>query len=57
MSSGAQWTDEIDSGTSFFVKKIGDLPPSKGNFHDYNHKVIFMNIIKNRQGQYKYKMV
>ena len=56
MSSGSQWTDEIDSGISFFVNKIEDFPPSKGNFHDYNHKVIFMNIIKNRQGQYKYKM-
>ena len=56
MSSAAQWTDEIDSGTSFFINKIGDLPPSKGNFHDYNHKVIFMNIIKNRQRQYRYKM-
>ena len=57
MSSESQWTDEIVSGFSFLINKIGDLPPSKGNFHDYNHKVIFMNIIKNRQGQYKYKMV
>ena len=56
MSSGAQWTDEIDVGTSFLINSIGDLSPSKGNFHDYNHKVIFMNIIKNRQSQYKYKM-
>ena len=56
MSSAAQWTDEIDSGTSFFINKIEDLPPSKGNFHDYNHKVIYMYIIKNRQGKYTYKM-
>ena len=56
MSSGSQWTDEIDGGTSFFISKIGNLSPSEGNFHDYNHKVIFMGIIKNRQGQYKYKM-
>ena len=56
MSSGAQWTDEIDSGTSFFVSRIGDLSPSKGNFHDYNHKVIFITINKNSQGGYKYKM-
>ena len=40
MSSGAQWTDEIDVGTSFLINSIGDLSPSKGNFHDYNHKVI-----------------
>ena len=56
MSSGAQWTDEIDSGTSFFIRRIGDLSPSKGNFHDYNHKVIFITINKNSQGGYKYKM-
>ena len=56
MSSSLQWTDEIDGGLSFNIDKIGDLSPSKGNFHDYNHKVLFMSIIKNRQGQYKYKM-
>ena len=56
MSSAAQWTDEIDSGTSFFITKIGDLSPSKGNFHNYNHKVIFVTINKNSQGGYKYKM-
>ena len=56
MSSGSQWTDEIDSGTSFFVSRIGDLSPSKGNFHDYNHKVIFITINKNSQGGCKYKM-
>ena len=56
MSSAAQWTDEIDSGTSFFITKIGDLPPSKGNFHNYNHKVIFVTLNKSSQGRYKYKM-
>ena len=56
MSSGAQWTDEIDGGVSFVINKIGDLSPSKGNFHDYNHKVLFMTIIKNSQGKYIYKM-
>ena len=56
MSSGAQWTDEIDGGVSFVINKIGDLSPSKGNFHDYNHKVIFMTINKNSEGKYIYKM-
>ena len=56
MSSGSQWTDEIDSGTSFFVSRIGDLSPSKGNFHNYNHQVIFVTINKSSQGGYKYKM-
>ena len=56
MSSGSQWTDETDGGNSFFVTRIGDLSPSKGNFHNYNHKVIFITINKNSQGGYKYKM-
>ena len=56
MSSAAQWTDEIDTGTSFFITRIGDLSPSKGNFHNYNHKVIFVTINKSSQGGYKYKM-
>ena len=56
MSSGAQWTDEIDSGFSFVITKIGEFYPFEGNFHDYNRKVIFMTIIKNTEGKYKYKM-
>ena len=50
MSSSAQWTDEIDTGTSFIIIKIDDLPPNQGNFHNYNHKVIFVTINKNSQG-------
>ena len=56
MSSSIQWTDEIDGGNSFNITKIGDLPPNKGNFHDYNHKVLYTTIINNSQGGYKYKM-
>ena len=56
MSSGAQRSDETDGGNSFFVSRIGDLSPSKGNFHDYNHKVIFITINKNSQRGCKYKM-
>ena len=56
MSSGAQWSDETDGGNSFFVRRIGDLSPSEGNFHNYNHKVIFLTINKSSQGGYKYKM-
>ena len=56
MSSGSQWTDEIDGGNSYFIRSIGDLYPNKDNFHNYNHKVIFLGIIKNSQGGYKYKM-
>ena len=56
MSDANQWTDEIDSENSFNITKIGDLLPRKGNFHDYNHKVLYTTIIKNSQGGYKYKM-
>ena len=56
MSSGSQWTDEMDGGVSFGIRSIGDLAPNKENFHDYNHKVIYMSIIKNSQGKYIYKM-
>ena len=38
------------------MTKIADLSSSKGNFHTYNHKVIYPTSIKNCQGGYKYKM-
>ena len=56
MSSTNQWTDEIDNRTSFIPKKIANLSTKKGNFHDYNHKVLYTTILKNFQGGYKYKM-
>ena len=56
MSSGSQWTDEINGGNSFLVDRIADLSPLRGNFHDYNHKVIYYKINKNSQGGYNYKM-
>ena len=56
MTSPSQWTDEIDNRNSFYPRKIADLLPSQGNFHDYNHKVLYIDIFKNFQGGYKYKM-
>ena len=56
VSSPTQWTDEIDTRTSFIPKKIADLSTKKGNFHDYNHKVLYTTILKNFQGGYNYKM-
>ena len=55
-SSPTQWTDEIDNRTSFIPKKITYLPTLKGNFHEYNTRVLYINILKNFQGGYKYKM-
>ena len=56
MSSPSQWTDEIDNRNSFYPRKIADLPPNKGNFHDYNHKVLYIDIFKHFQGGYNFKM-
>ena len=57
MSSGAQWSDESEEiRSSFVITKIGDLAPNKGNFHDYNHKVIYAAITKNIINRYQYKM-
>ena len=56
MASPTQWTDEIDNRVSFIPKKITYLTPNKGNFHDYNHNVLYTSILKNFQGGYKYKM-
>ena len=56
MSSGSQWTDEITSRTSFNIDKIDDLPPSSGNFHTYNNKVIYMSIYGKTQDKYNFKM-
>ena len=56
MTSPTQWTDEIDNRTSFIPKKIADLSTLKGNFHEYNTKVLYTTILKNFQGGYKYKI-
>ena len=56
ISSASQWTDETNGGNSFVIDKIDTLTPKNGNFHDYNHKVIYYKINKNSQGGYNYKM-
>ena len=56
MSSPSQWTDEIGNRNSFYPRKIADLSPSQGNFHDHNHKVLYIDIFKNFLGGYNFKM-
>ena len=56
MSNAAQWTDETVFGGGFAIVKIDDLPPNQGNFHDYNHKVIYLKLYKYHQDNYIYKM-
>ena len=36
--------------------KIADLPPVKGNYHSYNHKVIWISIFKSQQGSYRWQL-
>lgn len=55
MSSTSQFTDESNGGNSFIATKIDTLLPQNGNFHTYNHTVLYYTINKNSQGGYKYK--
>ena len=55
MGDQNQWTDEIGDRTSFILTAFADLLPKQGNFHSFNHKVLYIDILKNFQGGYKYK--
>ena len=55
MEGASQWTDEISTRTSFVIKRIGDLSPNDGNFHSYNHRVVFLGL-KKYSGGYKFKI-
>ena len=48
------WTDL--RADSFDITKIDNLMPQDGNYHQYNHKVLYTTIIKDQQGGYSYKM-
>ena len=51
------WTDlEPNNIDSFDITKIDNLMSQNGNYHQYNHKVIYTTIIKDKQGRYSYKM-
>ena len=41
---------------SFDITKIDNLIPQDGNYHQYNHKVLYTTIIKDKQGGYSYGM-
>ena len=41
MKNTLEWSDLIPCGNSFNLVKTVDLSPDKGNFHAYNHKVIY----------------
>ena len=51
-----QWSEEDLVGDAFDIVKVDDLLPREGNFHTYNHKVLYMTIKKNSQGGYKWEI-
>ena len=57
MTNKLAWTDlEPNNIDSFDITKIDILMPQDGNYHQYNHKVLYTTIIKDKQGGYSYKM-
>ena len=54
MTNKLAWTDL--QADSFDITKIDNLMPQDGNYHQYNHKVLYTTIIKDQQGGYSYKM-
>ena len=57
MTNKLAWTDlEPNNIDSFDITKIDNLMPQDGNYHQYNHKVLYTTIIKDKQGGYSYKM-
>ena len=57
MTNKLAWTDlEPNNIDSFDITKIDNLMPQEGNYHQYNHKVLYTTIIKDKQGGYSYKM-
>ena len=57
MTNRLAWADlEPNNIDSFDITKIDNLMPQDGNYHQYNHKVLYTTIIKDQQGGYSYKM-
>ena len=52
MTNRLAWTDL--QADSFNITKIDNLMPQDGNYHQYNHKVLYTTIIKDQQGGYSY---
>ena len=50
MTNKLAWTDlEPNNTDSFDITKIGNLMPQNGNYHQYNHKVLYKTIITGRK--------
>ena len=56
MTNKLAWTDlEPNNTDSFDITKTDNLMPQDGDYHQYNHKVLYTTIIKDKQGGYSYK--
>lgn len=51
-----QWSEEDGGDDNFDIVKLDDLLPNQGNFHTYNHKVLYLKIKKHSQGGYSWEM-
>ena len=57
MTNRLAWADlEPNNIDSFDITKIDNLMPQDGNYHQYDHKVVYTTIIKDKQGGYSYGM-
>ena len=54
MTNKLELTDLL--GDSFSFSKIDNLYPHRGNYHQYNHKVLFTTIRKDQKGGYTYEI-
>ena len=54
MANKLDWTDLL--GDSFSTSKIDNSYLHEGNYHQYNHKVLFKTITKDQKGGYTYEM-
>ena len=51
-----QWSEEDGGLDTFDPVKVENLEPHEGNYHTYNHKVLYLTIKKNNAGGYMWEM-
>ena len=57
MTNILAWADlEPNNIDSFDITEIDNLMPQDSNYHQYNHKVLYTTIVKDKQGGYSYGM-
>ena len=51
-----QWSEEDGGLDTFDPVKVENLEPHEGNYHTYNHKVLYLTIKKSNAGGYMWEM-